>query len=299
MSQQEYEREGLKVSYINYPDNQPCIDMIESRVGLLALLDEQCRLPAGSDSGLRSKMDEMLRPPYKKTLFSGSKSSSLGAGAFTIAHYAHDVTYDVDGFLEKNRDIVPEEHKTLLNESKNSFVKEIYTADLTPTTPPSMVASPSTSVATPTPSSKPTPFSPSALRSTHASPQSSSSMSIGTKASVDELSSAFNKVHVRSPSLSPWPPSSPNTNVGTPSIKKQPTLGGAFKISLNNLMNTINETDTHYIRCIKPASQETQSWSFDNQKVLSQLRASGVLETIRISRAGYPSKLTYDKFAEK
>ncbi|TIB08807.1 hypothetical protein E3P89_02926 [Wallemia ichthyophaga] len=280
LSQEEYDREGLKVAYINYPDNQPCIEMIESRVGLLALLDEQCRLPAGTDAGLRTKMDEMLRSPYKKALFSGSKSNSLGAGAFTVAHYAQDVTYDVDGFLEKNRDSVPEEHKNLLNEAQNSFVKEVCTADLTPTTPPSIVSTPTQPLKTP-------------LQAVHSPP---------SRSSVDELSSAFSKGHIRSPSTIPpsWPPASPGSpSLSAPTLRKQPTLGGTFKMSLNNLMTTINDTDTHYIRCIKPANQENASWSFDNQKVLSQLRASGVLETIRISRAGYPSKMTFDKFVEK
>ena len=57
-------------------------------------------------------------------------------------------------------------------------------------------------------------------------------------------------------------------------------------------------TNAHYIRCIKPNEQK-RAWEFAPQQVLSQLRACGVLETIRISCAGYPSRWTYEEFAER
>ena len=67
---------------------------------------------------------------------------------------------------------------------------------------------------------------------------------------------------------------------------KKPTLGSMFKNSLIELMKTINSTNVHYIRCIKPNEQK-KAWEFDTLMVLSQLRACGVLETIRISCAGF------------
>merc|ERR1712000_157429 len=61
-------------------------------------------------------------------------------------------------------------------------------------------------------------------------------------------------------------------------------------------MHTINNTDVHYIRCIKP-NEAKESWKFEGPMVLSQLRACGVLETVRISTAGYPTRWTYEEFA--
>ncbi|KAM9915112.1 hypothetical protein OXX80_014252, partial [Metschnikowia pulcherrima] len=72
---------------------------------------------------------------------------------------------------------------------------------------------------------------------------------------------------------------------------KKPTLGSLFKNSLIELMKTIDSTNAHYIRCIKPNEQK-KAWEFDSLMVLSQLRACGVLETIRISCAGFPSRWT-------
>ncbi len=79
-------------------------------------------------------------------------------------------------------------------------------------------------------------------------------------------------------------------------VNRKPTLGGIFKSSLIELMSTINSTDVHYIRCIKP-NEAKAAWKFDGPMVLSQLRACGVLETVRISCAGYPTRWTYEEFA--
>ncbi|EEP79193.1 MYO2 protein [Uncinocarpus reesii 1704] len=87
----------------------------------------------------------------------------------------------------------------------------------------------------------------------------------------------------------------PGRKIGV-AVNRKPTLGGIFKSSLIELMNTINSTDVHYIRCIKP-NEGKESWKFEGPMVLSQLRACGVLETVRISCAGYPTRWTYEEFA--
>lgn len=63
-------------------------------------------------------------------------------------------------------------------------------------------------------------------------------------------------------------------------------------------METINSTNVSYIRCIKP-NEAKVAWKFEPQMVLGQLRACGVLETIRISTAGYPSRWTFDEFVQR
>ena len=73
------------------------------------------------------------------------------------------------------------------------------------------------------------------------------------------------------------------------------TVGAAFRDSLNLLMENLNSTNPHYVRCIKP-NDEKQSFKFDNKRAVQQLRACGVLETVRISAAGYPSRWTYYDF---
>ena len=66
-------------------------------------------------------------------------------------------------------------------------------------------------------------------------------------------------------------------------------VGSQFRDSLNLLMDNLNSTNPHYVRCIKPNDAKA-AFMFDKKRAVQQLRACGVLETVRISAAGYPSR---------
>ncbi|ODM23579.1 hypothetical protein SI65_01168 [Aspergillus cristatus] len=231
LEQEEYVREQIDWTFIDFSDNQPCIDLIEAKLGILSLLDEESRLPMGSDEQFVTKLHHNFAADKQKFY----KKPRFGKSAFTICHYAVDVTYESDGFIEKNRDTVPDEHMEILRNSSNEFVKEI----------------------------------------------------LDTAAVVREKDSASIS--------SSKPVAAPGRRIGV-AVNRKPTLGGIFKSSLIELMNTINSTDVHYIRCIKP-NEAKEPWQFQGPMVLSQLRACGVLETVRISTAGYPTRWTYEEFA--
>ena len=82
---------------------------------------------------------------------------------------------------------------------------------------------------------------------------------------------------------------------GTMTKNNRKTVGSQFRDSLTLLMNTLNSTTPHYVRCIKP-NDDKESFSFDPKRAVQQLRACGVIETVRISAAGFPSRLTYEEF---
>ncbi|KAF3775094.1 Myosin-15 [Nymphaea thermarum] len=71
-----------------------------------------------------------------------------------------------------------------------------------------------------------------------------------------------------------------------------------FKQQLQALMETLKSTEPHYVRCIKPNSYSLPQ-KFENQSVLHQLRCGGVLEAVRISLAGYPTRRTYAEFLDR
>ncbi|RSH90241.1 Myosin type-2 heavy chain 1 [Saitozyma podzolica] len=235
LEQEEYMREQINWTFIEFADNQACIDVIEGKMGILTLLDEESRLPAGADASFANKLHQQLSKPEHKEIF---KKPRFNQNAFTIAHYAHDVTYDVDGFIDKNRDTVPDEHLALLQASSNDFLKEV----------------------------------------------------------LDAAHAAANTSKVNGDSAAK--PAGPGPAKRAGAAAKKPTLGSIFKFSLISLMDTINNTNVHYIRCIKP-NESKKAWAFESNQVLSQLRACGVLETIRISCAGYPSRWTFAEFAER
>jgi myosin-5 len=230
LEQEEYLREEIDWKFIDFSDNQPCIDLIEGKLGILALLDEESRLPMGSDESFVNK----LHHNFSNDKHAFYKKPRFGKSAFTVCHYAIDVTYESDGFIEKNRDTVPDEHLEVLNKTTNEFLKEVLE------------------------------FS-------------------GTVRERDNAA------------VMPKVNGVTGKRMGTAAAKK-PTLGGIFKSSLIQLMDTINSTEVHYIRCIKP-NESKAAWKFEGPMVLSQLRACGVLETVRISCAGYPTRWTYEEFA--
>ncbi|RFU33909.1 hypothetical protein B7463_g2466, partial [Scytalidium lignicola] len=232
LEQEEYLREQIDWKFIDFSDNQPCIDLIEGKLGILALLDEESRLPMGSDEQFVTKLHHNFAANKNKFY----KKPRFGKSTFTVCHYAIDVTYESDGFIDKNRDTVPDEHMAVLKASTNKFLGQVLEAA-------------------------------SAVREkdTVASGSSAAARPVG------------------------------NRKIGV-AVNRKPTLGGIFKFSLIDLMNTINNTDVHYIRCIKP-NEAKESWVFEGPMVLSQLRACGVLETVRISTAGYPTRWTYEEFA--
>jgi myosin-5 len=230
LEQEEYIREEIDWKFIDFSDNQPCIDLIEGKLGVLSLLDEESRLPMGSDEQFVTKLHHNFGSEKHKFY----KKPRFGKSAFTICHYAIDVAYESEGFIEKNRDTVPDEHLDVLRASTNPFLIEVLE-----------------------------------VSTEHREKESAAVQKPGAMATSGRRAGA--------------------------SVRK-PTLGGIFKSSLIELMHTIGSTDVHYIRCIKP-NESKEAWKFEGPMVLSQLRACGVLETVRISCAGYPTRWTYEEFA--
>ncbi|ETW59707.1 hypothetical protein PFMC_04516 [Plasmodium falciparum CAMP/Malaysia] len=74
--------------------------------------------------------------------------------------------------------------------------------------------------------------------------------------------------------------------------RKFVTVSSEFKEQLNLLMTRIKETEPHFIRCIKPNAQNVPD-VFDRISVNEQLKYGGVLQAIKVSRAGYPVRLSH------
>ncbi|KAL6506964.1 hypothetical protein OROHE_022401 [Orobanche hederae] len=92
-------------------------------------------------------------------------------------------------------------------------------------------------------------------------------------------------------------PASPSIKLGMPALQKQ-SVSTKFKGQLFKLIQQLESTTPHFIRCIKPNSKKTPS-AFDEDLVLEQLRCCGVLEVVRISRSGYPTRMTHQEFTKR
>ncbi|XP_052393099.1 unconventional myosin-Vb isoform X1 [Carassius gibelio] len=229
LEQEEYMKEQIPWTLIDFYDNQPCIDLIEAKLGILDLLDEECKVPKGTDQNWAQKL-------YSKHSNSGHfEKPRMSNKSFIVVHFADKVEYQSDGFLEKNRDTVYEEQINILKASQFQLVADLF-QDGKDSGPPSAT---------------------------------SKSSKINVRA-AKPAPKGHNREHRKS-------------------------VGTQFRNSLHLLMETLNATTPHYVRCIKP-NDNKESFVFDSRRAVQQLRACGVLETIRISAAGYPSRWTYPDF---
>ncbi|XP_043264989.1 unconventional myosin-Va isoform X1 [Colletes gigas] len=225
LEQEEYLKEEIEWTFIDFYDNQPCIDLIETKLGILDLLDEECRMPKGSDSSWAEKL-------YAKCgKLKHFEKPRFGTSAFLIHHFADLVQYETVGFLEKNRDTVIEEQIDVLRNGDNKLLKKLFSEE-------------------------------------------DPKLAVPTNVRV--------KISAQKPLLN------------TPKQNKK-TVGSQFRDSLNMLMATLNATTPHYVRCIKP-NETKEAFEYNPVRAVQQLRACGVLETIRISAAGFPSQRTYSEF---
>ncbi|XP_043910779.1 unconventional myosin-Vb-like, partial [Protopterus annectens] len=208
LEQEEYMKEEIPWTLIDFYDNQPCINLIEAKLGILDLLDEECKMPKGSDKSWAQKL-------YGRHLQSSQhfKKPRMSNSSFIILHFADTVSI----------------HSELVAELFHDKESAVLSAS-------------------------------------------------GGRSFPAKMNLRFSKKSL------------PATNK-----EHKKTVGSQFRDSLHLLMETLNSTTPHYVRCIKPNDQK-QNFRFDSLRAVQQLRACGVLETIRISAAGFPSRWTYQEF---
>ncbi|XP_064311583.1 myosin-9 [Phalacrocorax carbo] len=126
LEQEEYQREGIEWNFIDFGlDLQPCIDLIEKPAGppgILALLDEECWFPKATDKSFVEKVvqEQGNHPKFQKPKQLKDKAD------FCIIHYAGKVDYKADEWLMKNMDPLNDNIATLLHQSSDKFVSELW-----------------------------------------------------------------------------------------------------------------------------------------------------------------------------
>lgn len=80
--------------------------------------------------------------------------------------------------------------------------------------------------------------------------------------------------------------------------KQSPTVSAQFQTSLNQLMETLNQANPFFVRCIKSNIEKIPN-CFDDAMILRQLRYTGMLETVRIRQSGYSVRLTFEEFIQR
>ncbi|XP_009783184.1 myosin-1-like [Nicotiana sylvestris] len=221
LEQEEYIQDGIDWTKVDFDDNQDCLNLFEKKpLGLLSLLDEESTFPNGTDMSFANKLKQHLN---SNLCFRGERGK-----AFTVCHYAGEVTYDTTGFLEKNRDLLHSNSIQLLSSCKYHLPQTFASYMLAQSEKP--VVGP-------------------LYKSGGADSQK---LSVSTK----------------------------------------------FKGQLFQLMQRLETTTPHFVRCIKPNNFQSPG-KYEQGLVLQQLRCCGVLEVVRISRSGFPTRMSHQKFARR
>lgn len=76
------------------------------------------------------------------------------------------------------------------------------------------------------------------------------------------------------------------------------SVGLQFKEQLTTLLETLQQTNPHYVRCLKP-NELCKAGIYERERVMNQLRCNGVMEAVRVARAGYPIRLPHDEFVAR
>eukprot|EP00960_Hanusia_phi_P029058 747751-Hanusia_phi.AAC.1 len=282
----QYEKEGVKVDAIPFEDNSPCVDLLESKMGIFALIDDECNVPKGSEEGFLAKLMDMHKshthlkpggsssdPHLKEGLQSVGTHSKYGSArvqsakeAFVISHFAGEVEYTVTLFLEKNRDTINESLKTILKSSQHALIRTI-------------------------------------MQESSVDDSEKDSNSAGRIIGGRRVGGGAARV----------------TGARSAASAKQRqqdkrSLGFQFKQQLQELVNLIESGKAHYVRCVKPNNDRKLPMSSDSSDALVSLICQlgalllparyltmgvGVTETVRARRAGWPVSYTFADFVSR
>lgn len=216
--QEEYVREGIPWTPVDYFNNAVICALIEApREGILTILDDQCLRPGKvTDKTFLEALNERVgkHPHYDSREV--SKNRDIDYDCFRLRHYAGDVDYNVNGFLDKNRDLLFKDLPRCMCAAKHPLARVLF----------------------------------------------------------------------------------PEGDAAANSSKRPPTAGTQFRTSINELTESLLRKEPHYIRCIKPNARKRPNL-FDEELVRHQVRYLGLLENVRVRRAGYAFRELYDRFARR
>lgn len=214
--QEEYKNEGIPWENVPYHNNKPTVDLLNGKpIGVFTLLDEECLFPKGTDQSFLEKAQKN---------FGSNKLFKSQRNVFTITHYAGEVSYSIDQFLDKNRDLLSEDLKNACLASNHSVL---------------------------------------------------------TQSMNDYIEKTTGKVTAKGGN------------------KARPvTAGFQFKTSVAELLKSLYACHPHYIRTIKP-NEDKAPLVFTDSRVREQAKYLGLLENVKVRRAGYCYRTPYDRWLKR
>ncbi|XP_038234668.1 unconventional myosin-Ia isoform X2 [Dermochelys coriacea] len=221
--QDEYVREGIQWTPVDFFDNSIICSLIEDRqAGILAMLDEECLRPGlVTEETFLAKLSQVFgsHKHYESRATQNARhvtDASLAGPCFRVHHYAGKVTYNVLGFVEKNNDLLFRDLSQAMWKAQHELLRSLF----------------------------------------------------------------------------------PEGDPQKASLRRPPTAGSQFKASVTTLMKNLYSKNPNYIRCIKP-NDNKEPGVFTDGLVQTQVRYLGLLENVRVRRAGYAYRQGYKPCLER
>nr|XP_009857904.2 myosin-16 [Ciona intestinalis] len=125
LEQEEYKKEGIEWTFIDFGmDLQACIELLEKPMGVFSILEEESIVPKATDETFKNKLYE--KHEKKSEAFIKPKVTKKGNAHFSVKHYAGVVDYNVDGWLNKNKDPLNDSVVQLFQKSTNKLMSAIF-----------------------------------------------------------------------------------------------------------------------------------------------------------------------------
>nr|XP_019957072.1 PREDICTED: myosin heavy chain, fast skeletal muscle-like [Paralichthys olivaceus]XP_019957073.1 PREDICTED: myosin heavy chain, fast skeletal muscle-like [Paralichthys olivaceus] len=126
LEQEEYKKEGIEWEFIDFGmDLAACIELIEKPMGIFSILEEECMFPKATDITFKNKLyDQHLgkSAPFQKPKPAKGKAEAH----FSLVHYAGTVDYNVNGWLDKNKDPLNDSVVQLYQKSSVKLLALLY-----------------------------------------------------------------------------------------------------------------------------------------------------------------------------
>ncbi|CAM9446202.1 unnamed protein product, partial [Phaeothamnion confervicola] len=314
LEQAEYAVEGLDVASIPFRDNQPIIDLVAKRPsGLMIILEDQ--VLTGRKAYAANKMDDRHllglyhQAHHRHVPHPNYQKPRLECDQFILRHFAGSVTYDIDGFLEKNNDSLQDDLVGLALNSTSPLLQVLIRGGGV------AVSSSNGSVSVgisgggvigntalgalgggvyPAFAAVAAELTLQAGNNTRETPSGTVAATAAGNggggssrcASAAEMAAQGGMARRASQSVS--------GAAGLPRMAAASTVSSTFRRQLDQLVEQLGATEPHYIKCIKPNAAKTAGgWS--SPLVIQQLRYSGVLEVVRIRREAFPTRIAFQE----
>merc|ERR1712212_161010 len=125
LEQEEYVKEGIEWANVDFGmDLQKCIDMFEKPMGLLAILEEESLFPKATDQSFTAKLHENLLGKCEN--FQKANPRPDPNAHFAVVHYAATVSYNLTGWLFKNKDPLNDTIVEMFKNGSNALLVECF-----------------------------------------------------------------------------------------------------------------------------------------------------------------------------